>query len=267
MIVRELLPRYISGLTSSETNRDIREHMERCDECRRMYEEMKKDLPGEEKDGSGMTAPSVHPATRLRRHVFRKSAAIALTVCAAVAVFLLTAVNLKIPLTYDANRMQVESQKSVIVPTAAVDEGNAEDGYIIYPLDDLPFSLKKAVMDGRYQPVDLMCFAYSGLNEAWLSSVGRTVVRDGEKVRLVYFCYSKTLWNMIRYGELSGISESGSGYGDMYDDSIADDGTYSPEYTEIYYLEDAGLSKLKEVSDDEYIQKADHSSMIWSGVI
>lgn len=106
-------------------------------------------------------------------------------------------------------------------------------------MDSFPFKLKKEMVEGggtSLKPLEFLSFTYQGLNEAAFECVTRTVRRDGQTVRLVCFCYSKTLWNMIRYGELSGISESGSGYGDMYEDSIRDDGTYASEYTVIYYL-------------------------------
>ncbi len=319
MIVRELLPRYLSGLTCSETNRDIRDHLDHCADCRRLYEDMRRVLPGEDNacEDMGRVLPGeddacedmrrvlpgeedtyegmrqVHPgegdpgtkagdadvnsvekirmpadpSLRMKRHVRRKSMLITLSVCAAAIVFLLLAVRLEIPLPYDANRMQLEEVKSAIVPLSALDQDITESGYAIYPLDDLPFKLKKAVIEGSVKPVSLICFSYSGLNEAGFMCVSRTVMRDGKPVRIAYFCYDRTLWNTIRYGDFSGISESGSGYGEMYDDSISDDGIYTPENTEIYYLKTSKLYQLRRLSDDDYVKKTAQASLIWSGKI
>lgn len=303
MIVRELLPRYLSGLTSSETNRDIRNHLDHCTDCRRLYEDMRRVLPGEDDacedmrlvlpgeedtyegmrqvhpgEGDHVTKSGdaevkaaakrrmpADPSQRMKRHVHGKSLLITMGVCAAAIAFFLLAVKLEIPLPYDANRMQLEEVKSAIVPLSALDSDTTESGYAIYPLDNLPFEQKKAVIEGSVKPVSLVCFSYSGLNEAGFMCVSRTVMRDGKPVRIAYFCYDRTLWNTIRYGDFSGISESGTAYGDLYDDSISDDGTYTSAYTEIYYLKTSKLYQLRGLSDDDYVKKAEQASLIWSG--
>lgn len=40
-IFKDLLLNYIDGLTSEETNRLMQDHMNRCDSCRKLYEQMK----------------------------------------------------------------------------------------------------------------------------------------------------------------------------------------------------------------------------------
>lgn len=46
-IVQDLLPNYIENLTSEETNNYIKEHLEQCNECNNIFENMKKELePG-----------------------------------------------------------------------------------------------------------------------------------------------------------------------------------------------------------------------------
>lgn len=46
-IVKDLLPGYIDGLTSEETNMEIKEHLENCAACRTIYEQMSAELPSE----------------------------------------------------------------------------------------------------------------------------------------------------------------------------------------------------------------------------
>ena len=43
-IVQDLLPNYIENLTSQETNNYIKEHLEQCNECNKIFENMKKKL-------------------------------------------------------------------------------------------------------------------------------------------------------------------------------------------------------------------------------
>lgn len=43
-IVQDLLPNYIEGLTNEETNQFIEEHLNECTDCKKMFENMKKDV-------------------------------------------------------------------------------------------------------------------------------------------------------------------------------------------------------------------------------
>ena len=47
-VVRDLLPSYIDELTSEVTNRIVKDHLERCEECRKIYSAMTGSLTGEE---------------------------------------------------------------------------------------------------------------------------------------------------------------------------------------------------------------------------
>ena len=49
-IVQDLLPNYIENLTSEETNNYIKQHLEKCEECRKIYENMKKELKIDNKE-------------------------------------------------------------------------------------------------------------------------------------------------------------------------------------------------------------------------
>jgi hypothetical protein len=43
-IIEDLLPLFIDGLVSSETNKAIEEHLEQCSECRRVHKILKEDI-------------------------------------------------------------------------------------------------------------------------------------------------------------------------------------------------------------------------------
>ena len=49
-IVKDLLPSYIDGLTSEDTQKYIETHLEECNECKESLENMKKDFEKEKKD-------------------------------------------------------------------------------------------------------------------------------------------------------------------------------------------------------------------------
>ena len=60
-IVRDLLPSYIDGLTSSVTNEEIEKHLDECVMCRQYYREMReKDfgMPDDMPDQTGKNAGS-----------------------------------------------------------------------------------------------------------------------------------------------------------------------------------------------------------------
>lgn len=52
-IVQDLLPNYIEKLTSDETNIFIEKHLKECEDCKRIYESMKRDyiIENEKRDG------------------------------------------------------------------------------------------------------------------------------------------------------------------------------------------------------------------------
>ena len=46
-IVRDLLPRYLDGLTGEEATGEIKAHLDTCEDCRTIYEQMAADIPQE----------------------------------------------------------------------------------------------------------------------------------------------------------------------------------------------------------------------------
>lgn len=63
-IVRDLLPTYIDGLTSRESNKEIHEHMETCEECRKMLEQMQREVMGENQEGQTKDKAESEKATK-----------------------------------------------------------------------------------------------------------------------------------------------------------------------------------------------------------
>ena len=53
-IVQDLLPSYVDGLTSDETNEAIKDHLADCVSCRDMYERMKADEMSAEENSAVM---------------------------------------------------------------------------------------------------------------------------------------------------------------------------------------------------------------------
>ena len=69
-IIRDLVPSYIDGLTSRESNELIEEHLEECGACREYLDEMKEDIAGENQPVKNKEA--VKPFRKLRQKTRRK---------------------------------------------------------------------------------------------------------------------------------------------------------------------------------------------------
>lgn len=77
-IVRDLLPSYIDGLTSQESNQAVEEHLSWCEECREYFEAMREETNPKEAvllDTKVLEA-QIRPFKKLRRVVFGILAAV-----------------------------------------------------------------------------------------------------------------------------------------------------------------------------------------------
>jgi predicted anti-sigma-YlaC factor YlaD len=80
-LTRDLLPIYLDGATSEESNRFLQEHLENCEECRTICEFMRKELPGD------MVKVRV-PKPRRRLHAVGKLTLLVIGYLALVILFL-----------------------------------------------------------------------------------------------------------------------------------------------------------------------------------
>lgn len=253
-IVKDLLSNYIDGLTSEETNTEIRKHLDNCDNCRTVYEEMSVVIPGEIPNED----KNINFLKRLKAKMIHKNIMVALLTCIFVLCGLIIfAKNYEIPLPYDANRMSVELFPSVIVTN--------EEGRIIWKKFSSNVGDVKQKDSGDV--INVVKRVYRGISQTTESSTGRNVNRNGEIVRVVYYRYAKTLWTSLFFdSDLADYSESGSStgtdiYGERY--QTAD---YKPQMIEIYYLPVRNLNRLDKLSDEEYDKQKEKGTLVWSGV-
>lgn len=71
-IVKDLIPSYIDGLTSSESNHMIEEHLEKCTECREYVETMKTELASGEygEINKAQAKTEIRVFKKLRKRIF-----------------------------------------------------------------------------------------------------------------------------------------------------------------------------------------------------
>ena len=77
-VIRDLIPNYIDGLSSEESNKVIEEHLAKCEECKEYYQQMKTGIKteccGENEE--------INPFVKIKRNTLRKVCiAVFITVC------------------------------------------------------------------------------------------------------------------------------------------------------------------------------------------
>ncbi|MCI8515244.1 MAG: hypothetical protein HFI93_11585 [Lachnospiraceae bacterium] len=166
------------------------------------------------------------------------------------------------PLPFDANRMFVE-------PIEAVRGIDAEGNGFLSSLDELNFEESRAVLAGKYDVIDLVWLTCRGINAVASVSHGRTIRRDGEEIRVVYFCYYKTLWESLFEGDFAYGSESVFWFGDIYGGDPYGS-AYEARKREVYYLPARELldyEKMTGLSDEAFDALRKKGELIWSGVV
>ena len=79
-VVKDLLPLYVDGLTSEETSRDIKAHLERCTDCRSQYQAMTGELAQEQQKQETKEIDYLKKVRRRNRGIVLGVACIALLV-------------------------------------------------------------------------------------------------------------------------------------------------------------------------------------------
>ena len=81
-IIRDLLPSYVDGLTSEESNREITAHVAECAPCKEILEQMQEEMQTkEEKEGR-----KINPFRKFNRRMM-SAVAVAVAVCIGVGGF------------------------------------------------------------------------------------------------------------------------------------------------------------------------------------
>lgn len=167
--------------------------------------------------------------------------------------------NYEFPLTYNAYAMSAE-----FVPCKVVE--SIENGRISWwpEKSGIPAD---TVSTGKR--LDVLYLVNRGMNNLRGDTAAKIVKRDNEEVRVVYCCYSKTLWDsIVNNADFKNYNEAGSMSGsDLYGDAY-EESDYEPhQRLEIYYLKKNNVYKLEELPDAEYDSMREKADLIWSGIV
>ncbi len=254
-IVKDLLPNYIDNLTDKDINTEIEAHLKECNNCRILYEHMLSsampEVPPNDKD--------IDFLKKLKSLIHRKYITIIFLTCSILIGFMLFIKNYDIPVPYEKDHMTTETYQAVKItnPYGIV---QWED------VDLLDFETTKAVITKVYDPIDLIRLVRKEApTDECFESYGRTIYRNGQKVRVVYYCYTKTLWNKLflcNREDLFTQITTGAIYGDsLYQEK------YEPQLREIYYLPMRNLNRLEKLSDDEFDAQRKNATLVWNGIV
>ena len=259
-IVKDLLPNYIDGLTGRETAEDVKKHLEDCEDCRTVYGQMSAAIPPE-------TPPeqkNIDFLKKLRTAARRKYARTAILACILLTVllagFTIFAINYDIPIPYDPDHMSAEIYQAALITN--------HNGFFHWTdLDQLNFEDKKEVLAGNYKTIDMIRLTCRGIDRTCrIPSESRVIYRNGEKIRVIYYCSTKTLWDILFFKDNGHPGNGWTSGGDIYGGSDYQE-TYEPEMREIYYLPMRNMDRLGKLSDEEFDALREKATLVWSGVI
>lgn len=168
-IVKDLLPGYIDGLTSKETNAEIEKHLADCIECHIIYEQMSAEIPEEilpeEKD--------VDFLKKWKIWIRRRYVIAALSTCALLMVLTFILGKYHIPVPYDPDCMTTGIYQVASIPN----EFGLQEWRDVNALDS---ETAEAALSGKYDTHDeVRLVLKKSVKSDGLVSTGRTI-RDGK---------------------------------------------------------------------------------------
>lgn len=259
-LVRDLLPNYIDGLTGEEAGEEIRKHLEECGDCRAVYERMsaviREEVPEEDRNIDFLK----DLRTRLRRRYTLFALGGCICLVGLLAGLVCFARHHRIPIPYEPACMTTEIYRAAPIVN---EYGNAQ----WLDLDALDFEDSKAVIEGEKETIDLVRLRLSeSVGSDDMVSRGRTIWRDGEPVRVIYYCYTRTLWN--EWFPRDGVfMDRACGTGEIYEGMELYRAGYEAQKREIYYLPMGDLERLDQLSDEAFDARREDAVLVWKGVI
>lgn len=251
-VVKDLLPYYIDGLSSEEVNAEIKEHLEGCADCGRVYRQMLqetgKEIPPEEKD--------INFLKKMRAAIRKKPMLAALFTGLALAALVCFSMHYCVPLPYNPDYMSTEIYQAALRTN--------EDGTVDWvDVDSLDYEESVTLIKEGESTRDMIALTLDGpVGFDDVDTCTRDVQRDGRTVKVTYFCYVKSLWKaLFRSYRGSYVSRTS---GDMFDFCRE---AYVPEEREIYYLPVRNISSLDSISGERFDALREDATLVWSGTL
>lgn len=192
----------------------------------------------------------------MRAKIIRKQTLVVFLTFCILAGLTYYAFHYYIPVPYNSEYMSVELYQAALIKN----EGAAPDWTNENSLD---YEESNAVLDGKIPTKEMAALLLNGpvpFDE--IDAYSRDINRNGENVKITYYCYTESLWRKLFYHNTNTEFHIWSS-GDMYDFCQAE---YMPQKREIYYLAVGNLSGLEHISDEEFDALKENAILVWSGI-
>ena len=246
-------------LTGKEASGEIKAHLEVCEACHTIYEQMAADIPKEQ----SLEEKKIDFFKKLKTRLRWQQGFTALVTSLILLAFLPFFKYWHIPVPYDQGHIAVGVRHTAAIPEPPYKTMWSD-------LDLLDFETTRAFLAGEYEDCERRDFVelqYSGFDNTHIEKYGRTIDRNGETVDIVYFCATRELWDMLFSGERSQEERRGGWtiLGNLDDNLVYR--AYTPRLTEIYYLPMRSTGRLAGLSDEAFEAEKEKGVLVWSGVI
>ena len=250
-IIKDLFTAYVAGLASEDTRAFVDEHIATCEDCRKKLTEMQNRVVAHlsEKD-----AKSVNVFKTMKKKIFKRNVLVgvgASIVVAFIALFVGAGIIDYKPIPYYDGLVKV----SVNYAGYYKDKNNMS----LSVGDDISISITDPSQNpeggGKTPVLDLQCTQ----NFYSTNAVGRTIVRNGEVVRVEYFCFLENFLskkNTVKNAEQIMLRMVNAIY-------FGDD----PIKMEVYYFTDIESARNNALSDQEFDDFRHKGNLLWSGTL
>lgn len=145
-IIRDLMPMYLEGLTSEESNQAIAEHLDGCEPCKKMLEQMKQETTVKTEE----TKEKINPFRKFNRKI-KMYVAATLVVCIAIGGFGYKAFARGFAIDPDDMAMGVRMEGDMLYLDFEVEEGTLQHYGTMYDETSAKIKLRKAwTLPGDY---------------------------------------------------------------------------------------------------------------------
>ena len=183
-LIKDLLPSYIDEICTEETNEIIKKHLEECPDCKKSYNLMKGDIPGE-REFKNTVEYDRELLQKVGRDVKRKNDKSRKTTAIIVAAILLLFIFINLPIVpVNSRNLSAKVIKpAVMLEKAAYKYNEVPENSVLLYNDETVYDIKKS----KDSPTGLvMVEGVAGLEDMFFH---RVIFTDGstEKDGIVYY--------------------------------------------------------------------------------
>ena len=183
-LIKDLLPSYIDEICTEETNEIIKKHLEECPDCKKSYNLMKGDIPGE-REFKNTVEYDRELLQKVGRDVKRKNDKSRKTTAIIVAAILLVFIFINLPIVpVNSRNLSAKVIKpAVMLEKAAYKYNEVPENSVLLYNDETVYDIKKS----KDSPTGLvMVEGVAGLEDMFFH---RVIFTDGstEKDGIVYY--------------------------------------------------------------------------------